>query len=343
MVLQIDVISDFIGSGIQLSVFLALCTRNEGEPIATVAYLAVAMAGLRLRTGRLPFMASVESGVRAVILGVLTNLSLAVIKIATGVAGNSYALIADGIESAADIANSLVVWSGLRIAARPPDEMHPYGHGKAESIGAAIAALGLLAAAAVIATQSVREILVPHHAPEWFTLPVLLVVIAVKEVLARFVLHVGTSLESTSLRIDAWHHRSDALTSAAVLVGITVAFVGGNGYESSDDWAALLACGVIAFDGIWLLRSAVHEIMDTTVPLGTQEAIRKVAEGVEGVVRVEKIRVRKSGLALMMDIHVQVPGTMTVTESHALAHRVKDRLVGSDLRIQDVVVHIEPC
>jgi cation diffusion facilitator family transporter len=287
-------------------------------------------------------MTSLEAGFRAVALGVVVNVTLAVIKIVTGVVGNSYALIADGIESTADIASSLIVWSGLRIAALPPDDSHPYGHGKAESIAGIIAALGLLAAAGIIATQSVREILLPHHSPEWFTLPVLLVVIAVKELLFRFVLRTGRTLESTSLLVDAWHHRSDALTSVAVFIGITVALVGGKGYESADDWAALIACGVIALNGIGLLRSGVGEIMDATVSLSTQNAIRKIACGVESVLGIEKMRVRKSGLGLLMDIHVQVDGALSVTKSHEIAHRVKDRLIASDLRIKDVVVHVEP-
>jgi len=287
-------------------------------------------------------MQSLENGLQAAGLAVLVNLSLAVTKIVTGVVGNSYALIADGIESTADIASSVIVWSGLRIAALPPDESHHYGHGKAESIAGVIAALGLLAAATVIAVQSVREILTPHHAPKWFTLPVLLLVILVKEILARFVFRVSQSLESASLRVDAWHHRSDALTSAAVLIGIAIALIGGPGFESADDWAALLACAVIAFNGIGLLRFAANELMDATVSPDVQRTIRTIAEGVEGVRATEKVRVRKVGLGLFMDIHVQVDGAMTVTESHEIAHRVKDRLIGSHLKIQDVVVHIEP-
>jgi len=287
-------------------------------------------------------MASLEAGLRAVAWAVVVNLSLAIIKIVTGLVGHSYALIADGIESTADIASSLVVWSGLRIGTLPPDDRHPYGYGKAESLAGMIAALGLLVAAAVIGMQSVREIQTPHLAPEWFTLPVLVLVIATKEILARFVLRTGRSLESTSLRVDAWHHRSDALTSGAVLVGIAVALFGGPGYESADDWAALVACGVIGLNGVVLLRSALREIMDANVAPDVHHAIRAVAEGVEGVQAIEKMRVRKSGLGLLMDIHVQVDGQMTVTMSHEVAHRVKDRLVGSDLGIQDVVVHIEP-
>jgi cation diffusion facilitator family transporter len=236
----------------------------------------------------------------------------------------------------------LIVFGGLRMAVVPPDREHPYGHGKAESLAGVLAALALLGAAGFIAYQSVQEILVPHQAPAWFTLPILVLVIVTKVVLSRFVLRVGSELESTSLRVDAWHHRSDAITSGAVLVGILVAWIGGPGFEAADDWAALLACAIIAWNGLSLLRTAVHEIMDATPPEATQLEIRRLAEGVAGVAAIEKLRVRKSGLGLFMDIHVQVDGDMTVTRSHAIGHLVKDALLAAPLNIHDVVVHIEP-
>ncbi|MBI5684289.1 MAG: cation transporter [Verrucomicrobia bacterium] len=287
-------------------------------------------------------MASVETGLRASAIGIVTNFGLAIIKVVVGVVGNSYALIADGIESTADVVSSFIVWSGLRIASRPPDADHPYGHGKAESLAGMIVATALLGAAALIAWQSVGEILNPRGAPAWFTLVTLVLVIVVKEALFRFVNKTGDALDSTALRGDAWHHRSDALTSAAVFVGISVALIGGEGYEGADDWAALLACGIIAFNGIRLLRPALGEVMDAAVEAGVQEKIRAIAGGVSGVAAIEKCRVRKSGLGLCMDIHVEVDGQMTVTEGHDVAHRVKDALTASELRIADVVVHIEP-
>jgi len=287
-------------------------------------------------------MVSVETGLRASAIGIVTNFGLAIIKVVVGVVGNSYALIADGIESTADVVSSFIVWSGLRIASRPPDADHPYGHGKAESIAGVIVAAALLGAAALIAWQSVGEILNPHGAPAWFTLVTLVLVIVVKETLFRFVNKTGDSLDSTALRGDAWHHRSDALTSAAVFVGISVSLIGGKGYESADDWAALFACGIIAFNGIRLLRPALSEVMDAAVEAETQISIRAIAGGVAGVAAIEKCRVRKSGLGLCMDIHVEVDGHMTVSEGHEIAHRVKDALTASELRIADVVVHIEP-
>ncbi len=285
---------------------------------------------------------SVEPGVRLAKLALLVNALLAVAKIAGGVLGNSYVLIADGIESTADIFSSVVVWSGLRLAVRPADENHPYGHGKAEPVASMIVSLLLLGAALLIAVQSVHEILKPHLAPAWFTLPLLFVVILTKEILFRFAFRAGHSLESTALKSDAWHHRSDALTSAAAFVGIAIALVGGPGYESADDWAALVACAVIAWNSLRLLRGALDEVMDAAVSPAIVAAVRQLAADVDGVRAIEKCRIRKSGLHLALDIHVVVDGNLNVRQGHGIAHQVKDRLLESQYRINDVTVHIEP-
>ena len=290
-----------------------------------------------------PTTTSVAAGLHISGLSVGINLFLAVGKIVTGVLGNSYALVADGIESMADIFSSFIVWSGLRIAVKPADANHPFGHGKAESLAALAVSLMLLGAAALIAVQSIREIRTPHHAPEWFTLVVLVGVIAIKEALYRRVFKVGHSLESSALKGDAWHHRSDALTSAAAFVGITIALIGGRGFESADDWAALAACAVIAFNGARLFRGALDEVMDASVPPEVVGFVRSIAAGVEGVAGIEKCRIRKQGLHLAMDIHVKVNGDSSVWRGHEIARRVKDRLLDLQHRINDVTVHIEPC
>lgn len=287
-------------------------------------------------------MASVETGIRLSKLALLINAFLAAAKIATGILGHSYVLIADGIESTADIFSSLVVWSGLRVAVLPADDNHPYGHGKAESVASIVVSLLLLGAALLIAAQSVKEIMTPHQAPHWFTLPVLLAVIVIKETLFRIAFRAGDSLASTALKGDAWHHRSDALTSAAAFLGIAIALIGGPGYENADDWAALLACGVIAWNGLRLLRTALDELMDATVAPEIVAAVRRLAANVDGVIAIDKCRVRKSGLHLALDIHVVVDGNLTVHRGHEIAHQVKDRLLESPHRINDVTVHIEP-
>jgi cation diffusion facilitator family transporter len=287
-------------------------------------------------------MSTLESGIKLSGSAIAINIVLALVKIVTGIIGNSYALIADGIESTTDIVSSLVVWGGLRISLKPPDKDHPYGHGKAESLAGVIVALSLLGAAVMIAVQSIREIRTPHHAPEWYTLVVLAGIILVKETLFRKISDVGDELGSSALKSDAWHHRSDAITSAAAFVGISIALIGGPGYQVADDWAALLACAVIIFNGVRLLLPALNEVMDGAVPEDVENRIRIVAVSVEGVLEIEKCRVRKSGLGLLMDIHVIVHEDLTVREGHRIGHEVKDSLLASDLNIKDVTVHIEP-
>jgi cation diffusion facilitator family transporter len=276
------------------------------------------------------------------LIGVLVSILLALIKVVTGVVGHSYALIADGIESAIDILSALVVGGGLWIASLPPDENHPYGHGKAESLAAMTVALALMVAAVGIAIQSIREILTPHHVPAPFTLLVLLGVICTKEVLFRIMSRIGESVTSTALQVDAWHHRSDALTSAAAFIGISIALLAGEGYESADDWAALLACGVIGWNGIRLMRFAVSEVMDTAPSSEIEAQIRTTAKAVQEVQAVEKCRVRKSGLGWLVDIHIMVDGDISVDRGHTIAHSVKNALCSSHLGVFDVLVHIEP-
>jgi cation diffusion facilitator family transporter len=259
-----------------------------------------------------------------------------------GVIGHAYVLIADGIESALDIGGSVVIWGGLTVAARPPDETHPYGHGKAEPIAAIAVALGVLAAATGLAIESVREILTPHHGPAPFTLAILIVVIVVKEFLFRYVNRIGRQAESTAVKTDAWHHRSDALTSTAAFVGISAALLGGEAWYSADDWAALFACAVIAANGVRLALPAFHEIMDTAPGGKIVRSIRAVASSVPGVAEVEKCHARKMGLDYYVDLHVGVDGNISVHEGHEIAHRVKSAIQQSDPRIADVLVHIEP-
>ena len=285
---------------------------------------------------------NLQTGARVALFGMLVNLIFAAAKILGGLFGHAYVLIADGIESALDIAGSFVIWGGLKFAARPPDETHPYGHGKAEPIAAVVVALGVLAAALGLAIQSVREILTPHHGPAPFTLTILIVVIVVKEILFRYVNRIGRHVESTAVQTDAWHHRSDALTSAAAFIGISVALIGGSGWQSADDWAALFACAVIAANGVRLLRPAFYEIMDTAPRGEIVDLIRKAAASVPGVVEVEKSYVRKMGLDFYVDLHVGVSGNISVREGHHIAHQVKAAIQQTDARIADVLVHIEP-
>ena len=285
---------------------------------------------------------NLQTGARVALLGLVVNVVLASTKIVAGLFGHAYVLIADGIESALDVGGSIVIWGGLTVAARPPDKTHPYGHGKAEPIAAIVVALGVLAAALAIAIQSVREILLPHHGPAPWTLVVLIVAVIVKEVLFRYVIRLGRKVESTAVKTDAWHHRIDAMTSTAAFIGISIALIGGKPWQSADDWAALVACVLIGWNGYRLARPAFFEIMDTAPRGKFIRSIREVARSVPGVVEVEKCRARKMGLDFYVDLHVGVDGNMSVHEGHEIAHRVKRAIQQSDSRVADVLVHIEP-
>ena len=276
------------------------------------------------------------------LVGVAVNAALASIKILAGFFGNSYALIADGIESTSDIVTSLVVWGGLRVSVAPADERHPYGYGKAEALSGIVASLALLAAAGMISVQSIREIRTPHHLPHWSTLLVLVLVVTTKAILARWMAGIGEEAESTSLQADAWHHWADALTSIAAFVGITIGLIGGPGYEPADDWAALLACVVIVLSGLNLLRIAVRELLDVAPAKEFEGKVRELALGVPGVRALDKCRIRKSGTRYFVELHVEVDGEATVRQGHDIGGRVRSALRASPLRIADAFIHIEP-
>ncbi|MGE0269487.1 MAG: cation diffusion facilitator family transporter [Candidatus Omnitrophota bacterium] len=281
-------------------------------------------------------------GMKMALINVSINMLLAAVKIVTGFMGSSYALITDGIESLMDIFSSAVVWGGLKIGARPPDDNHPYGHGKAESLAAMIVSATLIGVAAGIAVHSVKEVLTPHQAPASFTLFVLVAVILIKELMYRFLLKAGADIDSNALKADAWHSRSDALTSLAAFIGISVSLIGGKGYESADDWAALFASGVIFFNGFRLLRAAVADVMDAAVSPEFDEKVKGISKTVAGVIGIEKCRIRKSGLYFFIEIHVMVDGGISVTEGHRIGHAVKQALFDARLNILDVITHVEP-
>ncbi|HTI72305.1 MAG TPA: cation diffusion facilitator family transporter [Candidatus Limnocylindria bacterium] len=287
-------------------------------------------------------MSSIHHAVKLVWVSLAINAVLAVIKILTGFHGHAQALIADGVESAADVVSSLIVLWGINLASRPPDRDHPYGHGKYDSL-ASIAVAGMLLGAAIwIAVDSIHQLVTPHPLPSPFTIVVLVGVIVLKVVLHRYLSGAGRQIESHSLHGEAIHQHADALTSAAALIGIAIAVLGGPAYANADSWAALVACVVIIYNAIRLIRPAVDEILDASVSDETVRAVRTVASETNGVDGVGKCRVRKSGFGLLVDIHVKVPGELSVRCGHDLAHAVEDRLRQSELGIQDVIVHIEP-
>jgi len=283
-----------------------------------------------------------KRSLRTTFLGLATNAVFAAVKMLAGIFGHSHALIADAVESMADVFSSLVVWRGVVVAEAPADEDHPYGHGKAEPIAAAVVSVMLLIAAVWIVIGAFRGIAEPHEPPRPFTLIVLVAVIIVKESLFRFALREAVSVDSSVVATDAWHHRSDAITSFAAAIGIIIALAGGKGFESADDWAAIAAACVIAWNGFRLLRPALNELMDRSPNREVIDRIRAIAEAVSGVARVEKCLVRQMGYQYFVDMHVEVDAQMTVLRSHEIAHLVKDNVRSQVPRVRDVLVHIEP-
>lgn len=274
--------------------------------------------------------------------GIIISIILLAIKALAGHFGHSYALIADASETGADILSSSLLWVGLRISLKPADRDHPYGHGKAEPLAAMGVSLFLILAAVWIAWHAIGFVTTPHELPHLFTLPVLLLVILVKEMMYRYVLKVGTALNSQAVKADAYHHRSDAITSVAAFIGIVIARIGGKGFEGADDWAAILASVIIFYNAIKLLRPALAEIMDTAPPHEISVKVKSIAAEVQEVREIEKCHVRKMGLEYFVDLHIKVDAFLTVAEGHRIAHQVKSRLLEAGLRIKDVLIHVEP-
>ncbi len=284
----------------------------------------------------------VKRGIRSAQLGMLVNTGLAMTKLVAGVVGNSYALVADAVESIADIFSSLIVWSGLSVASRDPDETYPFGYGKAESLAAAIVSLMLLGAAAGICIEAIKEIRTPHHTPAPWTLAVLVGVIIVKALLSKRVGGIGHTIGSTAVQADAWHHMSDAITSAAAFVGIAIAVLGGPGWEAADDWAALVASGIIVYNGLSMLRPAVADLMDRSAGPEVLDPVRRAAESVPGVLATEKLAMRRTGMTYRVTIHVQTDPEMPLHEAHVLSGKVKSAIRAAMPRVQSVLVHMEP-
>lgn len=279
---------------------------------------------------------------KAVWLSIIGNAVLAIVKGITGVLGNSYALIADAIESTSDIFSSFTVLFGIHYASRPADKNHPYGHGRAEPLITFIVVGFLVASSVIIAIESIENIQHPHQLPKPFTLIVLAIIIAIKELFYRFVDKKGKETKSSSLKADAWHHRSDAITSLTAFIGISIALYLGPGYEAADDWAALVASGVILYNAYLIFRAALGEIMDEQIDTPIVQHIRDLSMQVQGVRGTEKCFFRKTGMKYYVDLHVLVDAAKTVSEGHDIAHALKDHLLKELPELADVLIHIEP-
>jgi cation diffusion facilitator family transporter len=287
-------------------------------------------------------MSNQKTAIRTTYFSIATNTALALIKWFAGFFGNSFALIADAIESTADIFASLLVLLGLKLSTRPADENHPYGHGRLEPLVTFMVVGFLIVSATVIAYQSIINIQTPHQSPEPFTLFVLAGILIWKEISFRFVMRKSKQTNSSALRAEAWHHRSDAITSVAAFIGIAIALIFGEGYEAADDWAALFASGVILYNSYLIFRPALSEIMDENLYEDLITSIRRISLTVDGIKGTEKCFVRKSGMIFHIELHAKVHPDITVKEGHEIAHKLKDKLVEDLPELGHVHIHIEP-
>ena len=283
-----------------------------------------------------------EKAIKATYFSIAGNICLAIIKGFAGVFGNSYALVADAIESATDIFASFLVLFGIKYASRPADKNHPYGHGRAEPLITFLVVGFLIFSAIVIAYHSIQNIQTPHKLPKSWTLYVLVAIILWKEISYRLVLKKSIETNSSALKADAWHHRSDAITSVAAFIGISIALFMGPGYETADDWAALFASGFILYNCYLIFRPALAEIMDEDLHKELIVQIREIATQVDGIQYTEKCYVRKAGMCYQVDLHAVVDATISVREGHELAHNLQDRLQLQIPEISNILIHIEP-
>lgn len=289
-----------------------------------------------------PLQRAAERGTKSAVLGIFVNLGLAFAKCAAGFLGNSFALVADGLESITDVVSGLAVYFSLKIAVKPADANHPYGHGKAEPMAAVVVSLALMLAALGIMYEGIREITKPSATPAPYTLVVLAGVLVIKELLFRHVVSVGESIGSVAVKSDALHHRSDALTSAFAFAGISIAILGGPGWEAADGWAAVCAALVILYNAWKQLRPAVLELGDTAPDPSLEAQVRGIAGRVPGIIGLDKCLVRKMGFSFYVDIHILVDGGMTVREGHRISHEVEDQVVRALPQVVEVLAHVEP-
>lgn len=283
-----------------------------------------------------------QKAIRTTYISIISNTGLALIKGLAGFFGNSYALIADAIESTTDIFSSLLVLFGLKYAKRPADDNHPYGHGRIEPLITIIVVAFLISSATIIAYESIQNIRTPHKIPKSWTLLILGAIILWKELSFQFVMKKSKETNSSALKADAWHHRSDAITSVMAFIGISIALIFGKGYETADDWAALLASGFIFYNSYLILRPALGEIMDEHIYDDLINDIRMKSLEVEGILETEKCFIRKSGMKYHVDLHAVVDGKISVKEGHDIAHELKDHLRNSIPNMGYVLIHIEP-
>lgn len=279
---------------------------------------------------------------RAALLGLAINLSLGIVKLVGGILGSSFALISDAVNSLGDSLTSLVVLGGLWYAQRPPDEEHPYGHTRAEAVAASNVALLIIISALFVGWEAITRSEIHQQLPPVWTLWIAGGNVVIKLVLYDYKLRVGRRTKSSVIIANAWDHRSDAMCSLAVLIGLGVIRWGGPAYAGVDVVAALVVVVVIVWSGVELFRNSVSELLDPQADAELVQRVRERAMAVSKVRGIDKLWVRKTGVEYLVDIHIEVDGRLTVEEGHRIGHVVKEKLIQEFACLRDVLVHLEP-
>jgi cation diffusion facilitator family transporter len=250
--------------------------------------------------------------------------------------------VSDAVNSIGDSLGSVIVLFALRVAQKPPDPDHPYGHTRAEAVAGLSVAWLIAFSAMTVGWEAVGHMFDRHSAPAAWTLWIAGANVVIKEVLYRVNKSIGERIGSQSLVANAWDHRSDALCSLAVLFGIAAVRWGGERFVWADEVAALVVVAAILWSAYHLLRGNAAELMDQQADEEIVNSIRQAAIQVPGVRAVEKLRVRRSGMECFADIHVEVDPHMTVERGHKIGHDVKEHLIKEVTSLRDVLVHLEP-
>jgi cation diffusion facilitator family transporter len=279
---------------------------------------------------------------RAAFVAVTISVGLGLIQFLGGYFGHSVALMSDAVHSFGDALTSGVVFAALFYAQQPADAEHPYGHTRAEAVAGSNVALVLVLLGLGVLWEALSTLAEVSPVPEWYTLVIACAGILLKEGLYRYEIRVSQRTGSTAMRASAWDHRLDAFGSLAVLIGLALAHWGGPSWHTADHVAAIVVGLVLVWTGSRLFWSSLHELLDRQAEPAMLEAVRGEALSVSGVLGVEKLLVRKTGLEYLVDIHVEVDPDLSVRESHEIGHGVKKRLMQNNVTLKDVLVHIEP-
>ena len=273
--------------------------------------------------------------------GVAVNLFLAVIKTVGGIVGQSQALLADGIHSISDLASDGMVLLAAKHAGEEADEDHPYGHGRFETVVTVILGIFLIIVAGGIAYDAIIRLQHPEDimVPATFTLAIAVISILANEVLFHATKAVAHKIRSPMLEANAWHHRSDAVSSIVVLIGIGAAFFG---YPLVDAVAAILVALMIAKIGLDLSKQGMEELVDTALDADTVEQVREAILSIDDVRHMHMLRSRRMGHNALIDVHIQVSPKLSVSEGHHIAETVEKTIIDRFEEINDVTVHIDP-